>query len=152
MKFNPKHRESAAKIIQGWWRELRDIYEYKLAQITKIQSVWKGRWVRKNIYDLLYLNYLYLSFFEKIEKIWNTKLTKYAFDILFFNQKDSRINNQEILKKLILASDKRRLNFIRKKWDKWKKKILLEKEKKNKGKTLLKIKKKKKNKKKKKII
>ena len=101
MKFNPKHRESAAKIIQGWWRELRDIYEYKLAQITKIQSVWKGRWVRKNIYDLLYLNYLYLSFCEKIEKIWNTKLTKYAFDILFFNQKDSRINNQEILKKKI---------------------------------------------------
>jgi len=139
MKFNPKHRESAAKIIQGWWRELRDIYEYKLAQITKIQSIWKGRWVRKNIYDLLYLNYLYLSFCEKIEKIWNTKLTKYAFDILFFNQKDSRINNQEILKRLILASDKRRLNFIRKKWDIWIKKILLEKEKKNKGKTLLQI-------------
>ena len=43
MKMNSKYREKAAKIIQGWWRELKDIYDYKLAQIIKIQSIWNGK-------------------------------------------------------------------------------------------------------------
>ena len=77
-----KEKEKAAKIIQAWWKELKDIYNYKLSQIIKIQSIWKGGWVRRNIYDLLYLNYLYLSFCQKIEKVLTNKMTKVAFDKL----------------------------------------------------------------------
>ena len=140
MKMNSKYREKAAKIIQGWWRELKDIYDYKLAQIIKIQSFWKGRWVRKNIYDLLYLNYLYLSFCEKIEKIFTNKITKYAMDKLIKYNKYYLANNKEDkLKDLIFQADKKRITTIKKKWDKWIKNINNENQKKNKGKTLLQI-------------
>ena len=140
MKMNSKYREKAAKIIQGWWRELKDIYDYKLAQIIKIQSIWKGRWVRKNIYDLLYLNYLYLSFCEKIEKIFTNKITKYALDKLILNHKYSLSNNKEdALKCIIFQADKRRITIIKKYWEIWINYVNNEKEKKNKGKTLLQI-------------
>ena len=140
LKMNSKYKEKAAKIIQGWWRELKDIYDYKLAQIIKIQSIWKGRWVRKNIYDLLYLNYLYLSFCEKIEKILTNKITRYALDKLILYQKYSLSNNKEdILKGLIFQANKRRNTFIKKKWDKWIDFINNEREKKYKGKALLQI-------------
>ena len=140
MKLNSKYREKAAKIIQGWWRELKDIYDYKLAQIIKIQSIWKGRWVRKNIYDLLYLNYLYLSFCEKIEKIFTNKITKYALDKLILNHKYCLSNNKEdALKCLIFQADKRRITIIKDYWDIWINYVNNEKEKKNKGKNLLQI-------------
>ena len=140
MKLNSKYREKAAKIIQGWWRELKDIYDYKLAQIIKIQSIWKGRWVRKNIYDLLYLNYLYLSFCEKIEKIFTNKITKYALDKLILNHKYCLSNNKEdALKCLIFQAEKRRITIIKDYWDIWINYVNNEKEKKNKGKNLLQI-------------
>ena len=49
---NPKYREIAAKIIQEWWKELKVAMSKKLKKIILIQSVFRGRWVRKNMYDL----------------------------------------------------------------------------------------------------
>ena len=95
LKVNKKDQEKAAKIIQSWWKELKDIYNYKLSQIIKIQSVWKARWVRKNIYDLLYLNYLYLSFCEKIEKILKMKIIKNFFDKLKKKKNKNDENSEE---------------------------------------------------------
>ena len=59
---NPKFREKAAKLIQAWWRELKEIYNERLNMIIKIQSFWRGRWVRKYMYDILYLSFMYQSF------------------------------------------------------------------------------------------
>ena len=53
MRPNPKYREQAAKLIQAWWRELKELYEQRLNMIIKIQSFWRGRWVRKYMYDIL---------------------------------------------------------------------------------------------------
>ena len=139
IKSNPKYREKAAKIIQAWWKELKDIYNYKLSQIIKIQSIWKGRWVRKNIYDLLYLNYLYLSFCEKIEKVLKNKMTRYAMNKLIDNQKKYQDAEHNKLKGLILKADKKRISFLRNFWDNWIKKLTDEKNKKNKGKNLIQI-------------
>ena len=140
MKMNMKYREKAARIIQGWWREFKEINYYRLAQIIKIQSVWKGRWVRKNIYDLLYLNYLYLSFCEKIEKILTTKITRYVMDKLILNHKYSLDNNKEDkLKNLIFNIDKKHITILKYIWDIWVNYANNEKQKKNKGKTLLQI-------------
>ena len=98
-RYNQKEKEKAAKTIQSWWKELKDIYNYKLSKIIKIQSMWKGFWVRRNIYDLLYLNYLYLSFCEKIEKILTRKITRNAFDKLIMyknnNNSDSNTNTNK---------------------------------------------------------
>ena len=139
IKSNPKYREKAAKIIQAWWKELKDIYNYKLSQIIKIQSIWKGRWVRKNIYDLLYLNYLYLSFCEKIEKVLVNKMTRYGFDKLIMNQKYYQAIDQNKLKGLVLKADKNRIITLRNFWDNWIKKLMNEKNRKNKGKNLIQI-------------
>ena len=57
--MNPKYREKAAKIIQDWWKELKIVNSDRLKKIILIQSVYRGKWIRKNMYDLLYLNYLY---------------------------------------------------------------------------------------------
>ena len=139
IKSNPKYREKAAKIIQAWWKELKDIYNYKLSQIIKIQSIWKGRWVRKNIYDLLYLNYLYLSFCEKIEKVLKNKMTRYAMDKLIDNQKKYQDAEKNKLKDVVLKVDKKRISILRNFWDNWIKKLLDEKNKKAMGKNLIQI-------------
>ena len=111
----------------------------KLQQIIKIQSIWKGRWVRKNIYDLLYLNYLYLSFCEKIQKVLKDEMIRYAFEKLKKLQKYFQDNSQEKLKIVVLKLDKRRLSLIRKMWDRWIKLIQNDKMKEDKGKNLLQI-------------
>ena len=139
LKSNPKYREKAAKIIQAWWKELKDLYNYKLQQIIKIQSVWKGRWVRKNIYDLLYLNYLYLSFCEKIQKVLNDNMARYAFEKLKRLQKTSQDNDKEKLKIIVIKKDKRRISLLREYWEKWLKQLENDKMKKNKGKNLIQI-------------
>ena len=139
IKTNPKYREKAAKIIQAWWKELKDIYNYKLAQIIKIQSIWKGRWVRRNIYDLLYLNYLYLSFCEKIEKVLTEKMTRYALDKLIMHQKSLQAIDKNKLKGLVIKADKKRLMILKKYWDYWIKILQYDKMKKNKGKNLIQI-------------
>ena len=136
---NPKYREKAAKIIQAWWKELKDIYNYKLSQIIKIQSIWKGRWVRKNIYDLLYLNYLYLSFCEKIEKVLTDEMRRFALNKLKENQKNSQAADKNKLKVIVLKANQRRMTSLRNCWENWIKQIQNERQKKNKGKSLIHI-------------
>ena len=78
----PKIREKSAKIIQKWWRLYKLIFMTKFKQIIFIQSCWRGFWIRKNIFDLLYLNYLYLSFSQRIQIILDKKRKKAAFEKL----------------------------------------------------------------------
>ena len=35
---NPKYRDKAAKVIQAWWKDLKNIYNDRLKKIIKIQS------------------------------------------------------------------------------------------------------------------
>ena len=35
LNTNPKFREKAAKLIQGWWRELKELYKERLNMIIK---------------------------------------------------------------------------------------------------------------------
>lgn len=65
---NPKYREKAAKVVQHWWRELKDRYKNIMKQIILIQSFWRGRWVRKYMYDILYLSCMYQSFCSTIQR------------------------------------------------------------------------------------
>ena len=80
---NLKYRDKAAKIIQAWWRKKKNIYYYRLKQIIKIQSVFRGRYIRKNMYDLLYLNYLNICFCRKIEIALKNHLRPYVWKKLF---------------------------------------------------------------------
>ena len=116
LHLNPKHREKAAKIIQDWWKELKIQNSEKLKKIILIQSVYRGKWVRKNMYDLLYLNYLYICFCKKIEKVLLSNLRPYVFGKLFFDEK----YRKDVLINLIMKKDE---NILRPYWRHWLKAI-----------------------------
>ena len=114
--MNPKYRERAAKIIQDWWKELKIVNTDRLKKIILIQSVYRGKWIRKNMYDLLYLNYLYICFCKKIEKVLLSNLRPYVFGKLFYNEKQKK----ELLSDIIQRKDE---NILRPYWNYWLKAI-----------------------------
>ena len=114
--MNPKYREKAAKIIQDWWRELKIVTSDRLKKIILIQSVYRGKWIRKNMYDLLYLNYLYICFCKKIEKVLLSNLRPYVFGKLFYDEK----RKKELLSNIIQRKDE---NALRPYWNYWLKAI-----------------------------
>ena len=123
-KTNPRYRIKAAKYIQDWWKKLKENNNNRIKKIIKIQSVYRGRFVRKYLYDLLYLNYLYLSFCQKIEKVLKQKIKPYVFDILKnYGKKDTDVLYD--LLRNIIASKAKKWKIINKKrcFDKWKKAI-----------------------------
>ena len=77
--------------------------EIYLNQIIKIQSFWRGRWVRKYMYDILYLSFMYQSFCQIIQKV----LVKHVRPLVFQKWKMIRIYTYKTLIKL-----KRVLNLI----------------------------------------
>ena len=97
-RTNPKYREQAAKLIQQWWRELKELYKERLNQIIKIQSFWRGRWVRKYMYDILYLSFMYQSFCQIIQKV----LVKHVRPIVFQMLRGPLDNQRDILRRLFL--------------------------------------------------
>ena len=109
-----RYREKAAKKIQEWWRKMKSFMSKKIAKIIKIQSIYRGRFVRKYLYDLLYLNYLYLSFCQKIEHVLKKKIKPYIFYILKNYGKSKTISFEEIKDFDILR------NIIASKEKKWK--------------------------------
>ena len=123
-RTNPRYREKAAKYIQTWWKEMKELYAKKIRKIIKIQSVYRGRFVRKYLYDLLYLNYLYLSFCQKIEKVLKQKIKPYIFNILKnYGKNIPQEEKDYILLRNIVASKAKKWKIInlRKSIDKWKK-------------------------------
>ena len=114
--MNPKYREKAAKIIQDWWRELKIVTSDRLKKIILIQSVYRGKWIRKNMYDLLYLNYLYICFCKKIEKVLLSNLRPYVFEKLFYTEKKKK----KLLTDIIQRKEE---NILRPYWNYWLKAI-----------------------------
>ena len=124
--MNPKYREKAARIIQNWWKELKNIFNYRMKQIIKIQSAFRGKFVRKYMYDLFYLNFLYISFCKKIETVLGQHIRPYVWKKLFgkdFENKDLEyiiVPNKEMLLAKIISKDYRSdLESIYPKWKKW---------------------------------
>ena len=125
---NPKYRDKAAKVIQAWWRDIKNTYNYRIKQIIKIQSVFRGKFVRKYMYDLFYLNFLYISFCKKIEAVLGQHVRPYVWNKLFGKNIDDRekdldyilVPNKEMLLAKIISRDYRNdLEAIYPKWKKW---------------------------------
>ena len=128
---NPKYRDKAAKVIQAWWRDLKNIYNDRLNKIIKIQSVFRGKFVRKYMYDLFYLNFLYISFCKKIESVLGNHVRPYVWDKLFGRkeqpeqpeeeeQKEEETPKRDKLLKNLISHDYRNdLETIYPVWKKW---------------------------------
>ena len=101
--INPKYREKAAKIVQAWWRERKEKYKKILDQIIKIQSVWRGKFTRKYVYDIIFMTYLYQKFFDKMKKVLVNHVRPRVWDDLFSRKKLAK----ETLGNLLLRKDNR---------------------------------------------
>ena len=132
--INPKYREKAAQIVQGWWRGLKERYQKILQQIIKIQSVWRGRWLRKYMYDIIYLSCLHGRFCEIIEKILVSHIRPYVWQKLFGEKKWAK----EALANLLIEKD-RKFSLLRARdyFDKWLNNINLMNKKELKGRNLI---------------
>ena len=128
--MNPKYREKAAKIIQSWWKELKNIYNYRMKQIIKIQSAFRGKFVRKYMYDLFYLNFLYISFCKKIENVLGNHVKPYVFRKLMGKNIEEDINKDEelpsekdiLLQKILSSQNIKGRNLVQIRADKERKK------------------------------
>ena len=115
--INPKYKEKAAKIVQGWWREQKAKYKNILNQIVKIQSVWRGKFTRKYVYDIIYLSYLHQRFFDIMEKTLVNHTRPMVWDELFSRAKIAK----STMKKLLERNDtKYTLLRIKPYFHKWK--------------------------------
>ena len=54
-----------------------------LDKIILIQSAWRGRWLRKYIYDILYLSFLHLRFCDILEKVMVSHVRPIVWEELF---------------------------------------------------------------------
>ena len=101
--INPKYREKAAKIVQAWWRERKMKYKKILEQIIKIQSVWRGKFIRKYVYDIIYMSYLNQKFLDIINKTLVNHVRPQVWDELFSRKKLIK----DILGNLLESKDKK---------------------------------------------
>ena len=68
IRYNPKDREKAAKLVQFWWREVLDNFKKINVKITKIQAHYRGSLVRSYIYELLFFSLLAKNFSDKFQE------------------------------------------------------------------------------------
>ena len=85
--INPKYRDKAARIVQAWWRERKERYKKILEQIVKIQSVWRGKFTRKYVYDIIYISYLQEKFLAIMRNVLVNHIRPYVFNELFSKNK-----------------------------------------------------------------
>ena len=121
---NPKYREQAAQLIKEWWFTIKEYKKKRNESAILIQSYFRGRFVRKYLYDVIYMNYIYFGFCKKIEKFIIRKYGPYFFDIIF-----AKFQKQKnLLKKIIEDQNKKLLGLYLNKWNlinkKYNKKIL----------------------------
>jgi len=79
MTFNPKLRQGAVKIIQKWWRDILNSFQGLEGSIVKIQSIWRGFWYRKYLYDIIYYTYMTKAFVEKVNTPLRDRIRKEYF-------------------------------------------------------------------------
>ena len=97
--INPKYKEKAAKIVQAWWRDQKAKYKNILNQIVKIQSVWRGKFTRKYVYDIIYLSYLHQRFFDIMEKTLVNHTRPIVWDELFSRTKLAKSTLRSLLER-----------------------------------------------------
>ena len=101
--INPKYKEKAAKIMQAWWREQKAKYKNIINQIVKIQSIWRGKFTRKYVYDIIYLSYLHQRFFDIMERTLVSHARPLVWDELFSRTKLAK----NTIKRLLEKNDKK---------------------------------------------
>ena len=109
---NPKYREKAAELIQDWWYAIKEYRKQRIKSAILIQSYFRGRFTRKYLYDVIYMNYLYFGFCKKIEKFILKKYGPYFLENLF----SKFVKKYKNLKNLIFHKERKKLKLYLYKW------------------------------------
>ena len=110
---NPKYRENAANLIKDWWIAIKEYRKKRNESAILIQSYFRGRFVRKYLYDVIYMNYIYFGFCKKIEKFIKKKYGPFFFEALY----NKFIKRKNKLKKIIEENNKKLIKYYLKKWN-----------------------------------
>ena len=110
---NPKYREKAAQLIKEWWFTIKEYRKKRNESAILIQSYFRGKFVRKYLYDVIYMNYIYFGFCKKIEKFIKKKYGPYFLKALF----DKYIKQKIILKKIIEEQNKKIIKLYLERWN-----------------------------------
>ena len=102
-KENTENKENAAKIIQDWWKKIKEKYNNIVEKIIRIQSLFRGNLTRKYSKDILYLNFRCIKFNDRINKTLVNHVRPEIWE-LFFSKK---IIQKESLSELLSKNDKR---------------------------------------------
>ncbi len=94
--------------MQAWWRERKARYKRILDQIIKIQSVWRGKFTRKYVYDIIYISYLQEKFLSIMRNVLVNHVRPYVFGELFSKNRLTK----DILGQLLEKYD-RRFTYLR---------------------------------------
>ncbi|MGL4948124.1 MAG: hypothetical protein ACRC42_01935, partial [Mycoplasma sp.] len=114
---NPKYREKAAKIVQGWWRDKKEKLQKMLDKIILIQSTWRGKWLRKYIYDIFYWTFLNQRYFDIIKKVLIGHVRPIVWEELFAQSKWAK----DRISRILIEKDHRFTYLrIRPYFEKWK--------------------------------
>lgn len=76
-------KENSAKLIQNWWRRLNFQFKPLKTMIIKIQSVWRGFYLRKYVFDVIYLTLFCQNFCDKIKDVLGKIAKRENFPKLF---------------------------------------------------------------------
>ena len=76
-------KEYSAKMIQNWWRRINFQFKPLKMMIIKIQSVWRGFYLRKYVFDVIYLTLFCQNFCDKIKDVLGKIAKRENFPKLF---------------------------------------------------------------------
>ena len=102
-KENTENKENAAKIIQDWWKKIKEKYNNIVEKIIRIQSLFRGNLTRKYSKDILYLNFRCIKFNDRINKTLVNHVRPEIWE-LFFSKK---IIQKESLSQLLSKNDQK---------------------------------------------
>ena len=102
-KENTENKENAAKIIQDWWKKIKEKYNNIVEKIIRIQSLFRGNLTRKYSKDILYLNFRCIKFNDRINKTLVNHIRPEIWE-LFFSKK---IIQKESLSELLSKNDQK---------------------------------------------
>ena len=102
-KENTENKENAAKIIQDWWKKIKEKYNNIVEKIIRIQSLFRGNLTRKYSKDILYLNFRCIKFNYRINKTLVNHVRPEIWE-LFFSKK---IIQKESLSELLSKNDQK---------------------------------------------
>ena len=132
---NPKYREKAANLIKEWWKAIKEYNKKRNESAILIQSYFRGRFVRKYLYDVIYMNYIYFGFCKKIEKFIIKKYGPYFFDTLinkFIKQRNDQKNLALLYILRIRAIRESKMFNLKRVFSKWNYISIIKKERNNK--------------------